>query len=225
MKSQTDSVASRMPSQSPDSAERTAAAGSRDLALFDFDGTLTRCETFPVFVKRALPKARLRRGWLRLWPLVLGYRLRWVSGTRLRGAIVRLGFAGLSSESIEHAGNEFACTYLPGVLRAEAMARLDWHRRRGDRVLVVSGGLGVYLRPWVAAQGLELLCSELAVADGACTGEFAGAQCVGAEKARRVCEHVELSAYAIVHAYGDTPEDAELLALADRRHYRGRSLD
>lgn len=200
-------------------------AQMRELALFDFDGTLTTCETFPAFIKHVLPKSRLRAGWLRLWPLVLGYRLRLVSGTRLRAAIIRLGFAGSAVDAVEQAGLRFAAEYLPGVLREDAMTRLDWHRQRGDRVLVVSGGLGLYLRPWAAAQGLELLCSELEVVDGILSGGFAGAQCVGAEKARRVCERVDVAAFVQVHAYGDTPEDAELLALADRRHYRGRSLD
>lgn len=224
MKSPLDGVESRIPSPLLDQASARAAAGGRDLALFDFDGTLTHCETFPVFVKRVLPRDRLRRGWLRLWPLVFGYRLGLVSGTRLRAAIVRLGFEGVSAASVEHAGVDFAVEYLPGVLRPAAMDRLRWHRERGDRLLLVSGGLGAYLRPWAAAQGMELLCSELAVSDGVCTGAFSGAQCVGAEKARRVCERVDLAGFRSVHAYGDTPEDAELLALADHRYYRGQRL-
>ncbi len=195
-----------------------------DLALFDFDGTLTTCETFPLFLKRVLPGSRIRAGWLRLWPLVLGYRLRLVSGTRLRAAIVKLGLEGADAEALAQAGARFAADNLPGVLRPEAMARLRWHRERGDRVVIVSGGLGLYLRPWAAGQGLEVLCSELEVRDGRCTGRFAGSQCVAAEKAGRVCHHIDLAAYAQVHAYGDTPEDAELLALADHRIYRGRSL-
>ena len=155
---------------------------------------------------------------------MLGYRLRWVSGTRLRAAIVRLGFTGADREALEQAGARFAADYLPGVLRPETMARLLWHRQRGDRVVIVSGGLGTYLRPWVAGQGLELLCSELEVVDGRCTGAFGGAQCVGAEKARRVRGYIDLAAHAEVYAYGDTPEDAGLLALADHRHYRGRRM-
>jgi HAD superfamily hydrolase (TIGR01490 family) len=195
-----------------------------DLALFDFDGTLTTCETFPLFVQRVLPKSRLLAGWLRLWPLVLGYRLRLVSGTRLRAAIVKLGLEGADAEALAQAGARFAAENLPGVLRPEAMARLRWHRERGDRVVIVSGGLGVYLRPWAAGQGLEVLCSELEALDGRCTGAFAGAQCVGSEKARRVCERIDIAGYGEVFAYGDTHEDAELLALADHPVYRGRPI-
>ncbi len=193
-----------------------------DLALFDFDGTLTTCETFPIFVKRALSKSKLRAGWLRLWPLVLGYRMGLVSGVRVRAAIVRVGFKDHSVEALERAGAAFAKEFLPTAMRPEMVARLEWHRARGDRVVIVSGGLGAYLRPWADAQGLELLCSELAERDGICTGGFAGAQCVSAEKARRVCLSLDLNAYSCVHAYGDTPEDADLLALADEVWYRGQ---
>ena len=52
------------------------------------------------------------------------------------------------------------------------------------------------------------------------TGRSLGAQCVGAEKARRVRERYDLSSYALVYAYGDTNEDRALLALAHRRVYR-----
>lgn len=195
-----------------------------DLALFDFDGTLTTCETFPLFVKRVLPKSRLLVGWLRLWPLVLGYRLRWVSGTHLRAAIVRLGFEGAAVDALEQAGAHFAETVLPGLMRREAMTRLAWHRERGDRVVIVSGGLGVYLRAWAAGQGLELLCSELEALNGRCTGAFAGAQCVGPEKARRVRERIDIARYGEVYAYGDTQEDAQLPSLADLPVYRGRPI-
>jgi phosphoserine phosphatase len=43
---------------------------------------------------------------------------------------------------------------------------------------------------------------------------------VGEEKARRVREQYALSSFDAVHAYGDTPEDAALLALADERWFR-----
>jgi phosphatidylglycerophosphatase C len=208
---------------------RAALADSRsgareELALFDFDGTLTTCETFPMFIARAVPRGRLIAGWLRLWPLVLGYRLGRVSGVRVREAIVRFGLQGLDWDALEAEGARFARDVLPGLIRPHAWARLQWHRQRGDRVVVVSGGLGAYLRPWAEAQRLELICSELAQAQGRCSGRFAGAQCVGAEKARRVRVGMDLADYPLVHAYGDTPEDAELLALADRAIYRWQGV-
>ncbi len=56
------------------------------------------------------------------------------------------------------------------------------------------------------------------------TGEYAGGDCTGAEKARRVRERYDLSRYPVVYAYGDTPEDYELLRLASKRYFRWQEL-
>lgn len=191
-----------------------------DLALFDFDGTITTREMLPDFIHRAVPPRRLALGRALLAPLVVGYRLGWVPGTVVRAAIARLGFTGMTLADYEAHGLAFAEDALPAVLRAEALARIAWHRARGDTVAVVSGGFDVYLRHWCARHGLDLLCSALEQKNGALTGRYLGRQCGGEEKARRVRAAYDLSRYARIHAYGDTREDFALLDLAHERWYR-----
>lgn len=195
-----------------------------DLALFDFDGTLTTRETFPDFMRYAVARPRWMVGAVLLAPVVFGYRRGWVAGNPTRAGIVQVGLRGVDAARLRRQGEAFAREVLPGVLRPEAMARLAWHRGRGDRIVVVSGGLDVYLAPWCAAQGVELQCSVLAERNGRITG-YAGAQCVGEEKARRVRALCDPQAYTAVHAYGDTHEDHAMLAMAHHRTYRGRPMD
>ena len=194
-----------------------------DLALFDFDGTLTTRETFPAFMRYAVVRPRLLAGGVLLAPVVFGYRRGWVAGNPTRASIVQMGLRGVDAERLRAQGAAFARDVLPGVLRPEAMARLAWHRQRGDRVVVVSGGLDVYLAPWCADQGVELLCSVLAERGGRITG-YAGLQCVGEEKVRRVRTLCDPQAYAAIHAYGDTHEDLAMLAMAHHRTYRGHVM-
>jgi len=194
-----------------------------DLALFDFDGTLTTRETFPDFMRYAVARPRLLVGGVLLAPVVFGYRRGWVAGNPTRASIVQVGLRGVDAARLRAQGDAFARDRLPAVLRPEAMARLAWHRERGDRVVVVSGGLDVYLAPWCAAQGVELLCSVLAERDGRITG-YAGAQCIGEEKVRRVRALCDPQAYAAIHAYGDTHEDLAMLAMAHHRTYRGQAV-
>jgi HAD superfamily hydrolase (TIGR01490 family) len=191
-----------------------------DLALFDFDGTITTHETMPAFVRATTSRSRLIVGSLLLWPLVAGYRRGLVSGSVVRAAIVRVAYTGRAATWLQAQGEAFARDYLDRHLRPEAMRRIAWHRARGDAVLVVSGGLGDYLRPWAETHGLALACSELARRGDRLTGRYAGAQCVGAEKARCVAGRFDLAAFDRVHAYGDTPEDEHLLAMASERFYR-----
>lgn len=194
-----------------------------DLALFDFDGTLTTRETFPAFMRYAVARPRLLVGGVLLSPVVFGYRRGWVAGNPTRASIVQVGLRGVDAERLRAQGAAFARDVLPGVLQPEAMARLAWHRQRGDRVVVVSGGLDVYLAPWCADQGVELLCSVLAERGGRITG-YAGLQCVGEEKVRRVHTLCDPQAYAAIHAYGDTHEDQAMLAMAHHRTYRGHVM-
>ncbi|RDZ27788.1 HAD family hydrolase [Lysobacter silvisoli] len=195
-----------------------------DLALFDFDGTITQRELFVEFVASVMPPSRMRAGRLRVLPTWLGYKLGLVSGSTIRAQVARLGFRDLPQAQLEEAGRRFAEQVIPTALRPEAMARIAWHRERGDTVAVVSGAFDVYLRHWCQAQGLDWLCSSLEARDGVLTGRYHGAQCVGAEKPRRVRERYQLSRYAQIHAYGDTREDRELLALAHHRWYRWQPL-
>lgn len=192
-----------------------------DLALFDFDGTITTRETFPDFIRLAIPRRRRRLGVLLFAPLVAGYRMGLVPVHTLRAALVRYAFSGVASEAIHRAGLRFAADALPPLVRPRMRERIDWHRARGDTVVVVSGGFDVYLAPWCEAHGIEWLCSSLAVHGDRLTGRYAGAQCVAAEKVRRVRERYDLSGYAAIHAYGDTHEDHALLALADHAVHRG----
>ena len=194
-----------------------------DLALFDFDGTLTTRETFPDFMRYAVARPRLLVGGVLLAPVVFGYRRGWVAGNPTRASIVQVGLRGVDAARLRAQGDAFAREVLPDVLRPEAMTRLAWHRERGDRIVVVSGGLDVYLAPWCATQRVELLCSVLAVRGGRITG-YAGAQCVGEEKVRRVRALCDPQAYAAIHAYGDTHEDNAMLAMAHHRTYRGHSV-
>ncbi|MFC0679899.1 haloacid dehalogenase-like hydrolase [Lysobacter korlensis] len=55
-----------------------------------------------------------------------------------------------------------------------------------------------------------------------CAGQNAGRQCDGEEKVRRIRATFDLAACDEVHAYGDSPGDRAMLALAGHRYYRGR---
>jgi len=195
-----------------------------NLALFDFDGTITTREMMRDFMLRAVAPRRLACGKVLLAPWYGGYKLGVVSGTAARAAIVRFGFSGVPLDVLQTHGAAFAAEALPAVLRPEALARIRWHRRQGDTVAVVSGALDLYLAPWCHTHGLALICSALEHRHGRFTGRYLGAQCVGEEKARRVRAQYDLAAYERVYAYGDTHEDLPLLDLAHHRFYRGLEL-
>lgn len=196
-----------------------------DLALFDFDGTITDRETMADFMSVAVRPARLRLGKVLLSPLIAGYKAKLLSPSLLRAAICWVGFRGVPLHELQAIGAQFARDSLPARLRPEAMARIAWHKARGDVIVVVSGSLDVYLEHWCRSHGLALICSSLQQRCGRLSGFYRGLQCVGAEKARRVMRRFPPAGYPRVFAYGDTPEDRELLGLADEAYYRWQLVD
>jgi phosphatidylglycerophosphatase C len=196
----------------------------KNLALFDFDGTITTRDMLPEFFRLAIPRRRQRIGQILLAPLIIGYKLGIVSGNVVRAAIVRLGLSGVPYDHYERKGRVFASLVLPKVIRPEALERIKWHKGQGDLVVVVSGALDIYLAQWCRSQGVECICSTLERRNGVLTGRYVGAQCVQSEKARQVRVRFDIGSFAEVFAYGDTAEDKELLALASRKFYQGREV-
>ncbi|MBJ5275936.1 haloacid dehalogenase-like hydrolase, partial [Salmonella enterica subsp. enterica serovar London] len=87
-----------------------------------------------------------------------------------------------------------------------------------------SGGREAYLEPWCDSHGVELICSSLQQSDGILTGRYEGRQCVLTEKARLVRERYDLATYPTIYAYGDTPEDLDMLAIATKQYYQWQEV-
>lgn len=191
-----------------------------DIALFDFDGTITDREMFVAFLEHAVPRARLTIGKLALAPLIVGYKFGAVPANAIRAAAVRVGLSGMSIVQVEERAASFGAAVLPGVIRPVALECIKWHQARGDMVVVVTGALELALKPWCEALGIDLVGSVLEQRAGRLTGRYARPQCLREHKVLRVRERYDLSRYGAVHVYGDTPDDFALLSLADHGHYR-----
>ena len=194
-----------------------------DLALVDFDHTVTTCDTYSRFLRRVATPAQLSTEKWTVGPWMLGYKSGLVSAAALRTRVTRLTFAGRDAAEIEAAGERHARELLPGVLRPAMMERIDWHQARGDTVVIVSGSLDAYLRPWCELHGLALICNRLEGVDGRLTGRYLGGD-RGAHKAAEIRARYDLTQFDRVHAYGDSREDKPMLALAQERWWRGQRI-
>jgi phosphatidylglycerophosphatase C len=196
-----------------------------NLALFDFDGTITVGDTFSPFLRFAVRPSRVLLGGFLVAPFVVAYRLGLISAARARPVVARVSFQGEQSNAVRALGRRYATDVLPTSLRPEALDRLQWHRQQRDTVVVVSASLDVYLAPWCDAMGVEYICTELEEHNGSLTGRYRQGDCSGRAKALRVRERYDLSRYSVIYAYGDTSDDREMLDLAHRKYYRGVEVE
>jgi phosphatidylglycerophosphatase C len=143
-----------------------------NLALFDFDGTITFRDSFQPFLLYAATPSRKLFGTIALLPLLIGYKLGFVSATKTRQAVAGFAFRGLPLVDIERLGGAYARDVIPVTLRTKALDRIRWHKAQGDRVLIVSAALCVYLRAWCREMELEVICTEFETSDGMITGRY-----------------------------------------------------
>jgi phosphatidylglycerophosphatase C len=195
-----------------------------DLALFDFDGTITTKAVYTEFLWFAVPRRRQLTAGLLLSPLIAGYKCGLISDPAIRRVLSRASFWGEDPGRVQALGERFATDVVPGLLRPVALERIAWHKDRGDRVVVVSASLDAYLVPWCRTFGLDLICTVLETWDGRLTGRYARGDCWGDEKVHRIREHVPLASYGTVYAYGDTEDDRAMLELADRKYFRWQEV-
>ena len=148
-----------------------------NLALFDFDHTLTRVDTYGRFLRTIATPRQLSEAKWKVGPWLAGYRLGLVSAAALRGRVTRLAFQGGSQQEVMRHGKTFASEVLAGVMRPDMLRRLQQHQSQGDEVVIVSGSLDAYLQPWCAQHGLALLCNRLESKDGILTGRYEAGDC------------------------------------------------
>lgn len=200
----------------------TADAGKRVVAAFDFDGTITRRDTLFPFLVQLCGWPRLLFGAVVLLPTLLGYALRVIPNGVAKERVLRRFMAGMSEAELRQRGEDFAVRQLPALVRPQALARLAWHRRQGHFCVVISASIEHYVAPWARAAGFDaVIATRLELdADQQLSGRYAGENCYGPEKVRRLQQLLGEGGECVLYAYGDSRGDRELLAMADHPYYR-----
>jgi len=195
------------------------------VAAFDFDGTLTRGGStvpFLIALRGLLP---VLGALVRNAPKLA--RAAIVGGTAADGAkeavFVRV-LGGVPAAQAEKVAVRFAERHLEHRLRPEVRARLEWHRRQGHQVVIVSASPECYVGPVGRSLGVDgVLATRLAVdASGMLTGRYDGKNCRGAEKYARVVAWLRANGppgtgapQPTLWAYGNSRGDLRLLDAAD----------
>jgi HAD superfamily hydrolase (TIGR01490 family) len=194
------------------------------LVLFDFDGTLARGDSLLRFIWFAVPFPNIVLGCIKLIFRVLHQIFYFKTPTAEWGKAQVLGvfFAGRSAAALAEMGQAFCQRELPRHLYPDALARLRGHRAAGHTLALVSASADAWLRPFSAAEGMVLVCTELAYANGRFEGQLATPNCNRAEKARRVRAAFDLAAFRHIVAYGNGAGDAGMFALAQEAWLRDR---
>lgn len=187
---------------------------NKNLALFDFDGTLCKKDSFTGFIFYALSKRHIVKQGIKLLPWIQAYYLKVYPAQSMRPKLFNAMLKGSCASEMASLASEYATTLVnsfdPLIYR-----RLLDHQRLGDEVIIVSASIDIYLKEIASLLGVGLICSETEINDGYYTGQYITPDCSNEQKSLRILEQIDLAQFIHVYAYGNSVEDEAMLGLAD----------
>lgn len=189
----------------------------RKIFAFDFDGTLTTCDTLLAFIRYAKGTKAMFWGFLFHAPLLLLMKLRLYPNWKAKQHIFSYFFKGTSLEEFDDQCRQFAADNLH-LLRLEGIKTLLRAKDDGADVVIVSASIDNWVQPFFPT--VTIIGTQIEVSDNRLTGRFLTPNCYGEEKVRRLLAlFPDRSTYRLI-AYGDSRGDKQLLAFADEAHYK-----
>jgi len=190
-----------------------------NIVFFDFDGTITTADMYSKFLRFSASKRRAYIVNVALVPFLILYKIGLISAHRMRSIASFAAFGGRPVDVVTMTAKQYVDDVIPHFLREKALDQLAWHKHKGDKIVIVSASLNVYLRIWCAQHNVELICTELAVKNNKFTGFCVNGDCSSNKKLEMIRNKYDLTDYNEVYAYGDTKEDADMLRIADHAYY------
>lgn len=192
----------------------------KEIAFFDFDGTITTKDTLLEFIKFSKGILSFYFGFIIKLPYLIAYKLKIISNQSAKEKILEYFFKDMPIEVFKQYCDAFSKNILPGLIRPQALEEINRLKKKKIIIVVVSASPENWIQMWVKMVQLELIASKLEVKDNKLTGKIWGKNCHGNEKVDRIIKSYNLSEYIIVAAYGDSPGDKPMLQLAKTAFYK-----
>lgn len=190
------------------------------LSVFDFDGTLTRHDSFVPFLKFAFGKREFTRRVLKLVLPSIRFLSRRMTRDELKAQLVSTFLTGVDAEWVQNKAVSFCGLFWLQLMRPSGLKSIAAEIEAGSEVTLCSASPDLVLQPFADRLGVKLIGTKLEVIDGLLTGRIAGNNCRCENKVLRLeAVYGPLSQYRL-KAWGDTRGDHELLAAAQEAHWR-----
>ena len=193
---------------------------SKKIAFFDFDGTITTDDSLLKFIRFVVGDRKFLVGLLFLSPMLVLYKLKFIPNYKAKQYLLSWYFKDIKKEDFFQVANKYSLNHIDKIVRKKAMDRINWHKKQGDKIVVVSASIDCWLRPWCNINNLELIATKLDLSEDKITGNFLTKNCYGQEKVNRINETYNLKEFNYIYAYGDSSGDREMLAIANEKYYK-----
>ena len=190
------------------------------IAFFDFDGTITKYDTFTRFIRFFVGDIKFFFGILILLPKFIAYQLKIVSNQYIKECVITYFFKGVDIKKFKNKALEFSLSHIDSMIRKKAIEKILWHRNNGHKLVIVTASIDYWVEPWCKKNDIELISTKLQVKNNIITGLLLSKNCFGLEKVKRIKNKYQISDYEYIYAYGNSKGDNEMLKIASEGFYK-----
>lgn len=195
------------------------------IVFFDFCGTLVPFQSAPRFINFVVDNYPRKAAFIRrkirtlLEKLHMPHRMeRFSKGLIKRKEIELWPLKGYKINILNEAAQRFYKEIIKPNLIPEIMREYERYQQEGYRVVLVSGGFGIYLQYFAEEHGIaknDVISSNVQIKRGKATGKLEGLDCMGENKVKLLEERFEKSKI-YSEALSDSPSDMPLLRWVNR---------
>lgn len=187
----------------------------RRLAVFDFDGTLIKGDSFISFARFAVGLRAYAVALLRSAKALAKWKLGLIDGGEAKEVLFGNLYRGMPVEKFHMLGEAFSSRIVKQE-RVRIVSRMREFISLGVPVAILTASVPAWIEPWARKNGVTFVIgTEIEVdVDGRLTGRFSTPNCRGEEKVRRLSSAVSDWKSKEIWAFGDSDGDTALLAVA-----------
>ncbi|WP_278996462.1 HAD-IB family phosphatase [Prevotella disiens] len=188
---------------------------------FDFDGTLTKKDTFLAFIEYAKGYGKTFWGFFLFSPILILMKLRLFPNWKAKQMVFSWFFKGMNINEFNQICHEFADRN-QRIIRTRGWDTIRKALANGEQVIIITASIENWVKPFFKEFGNQIKVegTKIDVRINQITGQFLTQNCYGVEKTKRLKEVFPYrQAYELI-AFGDSDGDRYLLNEADESHYK-----
>lgn len=189
---------------------------SMKVVFFDFDGTITKHDTFIEFAKFSIGRNSLYFAILKNFKHLIMWKLGLTTNSQTKERLFSTLFKGKRYDWFKECGIRFK-EKIEKDLNSQTIQSLRSHKLKGHKVVIVSASIPEWIVPWASENGVDLVIgTEIELNDnGIITGKFLSPNCHGKEKVNRIkAKFPNIEKYE-TWGYGDSDGDNKMLEMVD----------
>lgn len=191
------------------------------LAIFDFDGTISKIDSTKFFLKNSFGKIYFFYGYyMRFIHLFILSKIGIYDFIKLKEKRISFFLKDITLKEFDQLIHKFNTKFFGNYLKSDALKKLDWHKKNNHEIVILSATLNGLLNQWSSSNDYILIANNLSFKDNILTGDFERPDCSYDEKLIRLKEIIDLDNFEHIYGYGDTESDISFLDIVDEPYFR-----